>query len=178
MVWYVGASFFASFVCFFLIAECEAQRASSEAPKFKESCSSLLLYFRSWTKVFLCLEITLFTTKWKYQSRNIKELSLKQWGTHMPVPPSSLGDFISLRNIRASSVSALALKSPHFPVKLLVGLGPSKQSQTDSFGVTQEMQVMRSLTLCITNSHCINLIFSFFLTLLAGCHILLLWYIR
>lgn len=92
----------------------------------------------------------------------------------MPVPLSSLGDIISLRNIRASSVSALALKSPHFPVKLLVRHGLFKQSQMDSFCVTEEMQVMRALTLCITNSHCISLIITFFLPLLAGCHVLLL----
>lgn len=165
-------------VCFFLIAECEAQSTSSEAPKFKESCSSLLLYFHSWPKVFICLEITLFTTKWKYQCRNIKELSLRQWGKHIPVPLSSLGDLISLRNTRASSMSALALKSPRFLMKLLVGLGLSKQSQRDSFCVMHEIQVMRSIILCITNSHCINLSFTFFLLLLAGYHILLLWYIQ
>lgn len=173
MVGYFDASFFVSFVCLFLFdSRAWSTKHIFWGTKIQRKLLFLAALFPFMTKSIYMSGNYSFYTKWKYQCRNIKELSLRQWGKHIPVPLSSLGDLISLRNTRASSMSALALKSPCFPMKLLVGLGLSKQSQRDSFCVMHEIQVMRSIILCITNSHCINLSFTFFLLLLAGYHIL------
>lgn len=105
---------------FFLVTKCETPRSSSEPPKLKESHPYLLLNnFSVWKLPYH--QIKVLTQEYKVSSNE----------DCICLCLSNFDDFISLRSVRAGSVSALTLKSPPSPVILLEGLGLSKQSQMD-----------------------------------------------
>lgn len=118
MLWYVGGFFFPflGLPHFFLITKCEGHLLSHR--------NSL------WVALTCCLTIS--ESGNCHQGKVLtQEYQVLRNEECICLCLSSSDDLISLRNVRASSVSALTLKSAPCPVILLEGHGLSKQSQMD-----------------------------------------------